>query len=183
MPAFEGSDAEWRGMLSCARSQYVGLPVDFVEKAPATGDYLLVVVGGSPANMGMSRMWGWASAGAKEVVPHGVGFVFSADHRAHDRTIALCETLTHEVGHMIGLDHSKDCNDVMSTNAACKNRDYKHGRIRGFQQVNWSTLTASLASWTRSAADPVTRIVDANVDKTQKVRANVPQNNAPPAGR
>jgi hypothetical protein len=177
MPAFEGTDAEWRGMLACARREYAGLPVDFVETPPLNSDYLLVFVGGSPTNMGMSHMWGWASAGSKEVVPHGVGFVFSADHRAHDRTIALCETLTHEVGHMIGLDHSKDCEDVMSTNAACKNRDYKHGRTRGFQAANWKILSSSLASWSRAAADPTTRITDANADKTQKVRANVPKTN------
>lgn len=175
MPAFEGSDAEWNAMLSCTRSQYRGLPVDFVEAPPAKGDYLLVFVGGSPTNMGKSHMWGWASTGSRTVVPKGVGFVFSADHHAHDRTIALCETLTHEVGHMIGLDHSADCDDVMSTNSACKNRDYKHGRLRGFRQTNWSTLTGSLAAWTQASKDPETRITDDANDKTQKVRANVPQ--------
>ncbi|NVB84229.1 MAG: matrixin family metalloprotease [Kofleriaceae bacterium] len=183
MPGFEGSDAEWRGMLSCARNEYAGLPVDFVEKPPANGEYLLVFVGGSPTNMGMSRMWGWASAGSKEVVPHGVGFVFSADHKAKDRTIALCETLAHEVGHMIGLDHSTDCNDVMSTNAACRNRDYKHGRIRGFQSPNLAILASSLATWGRSAQDPTTRLADDAADKTQKVRANVPQQQKTPPAR
>lgn len=176
MPAFEGTEAEWRGMLSCARSQYSGLPVDFVEQPPATGDYLLVVVGGSPRDMGQQRIWGWASAGSRTVVPKGVGFVFSAAHRVKDRTIALCETLTHEVGHMIGLAHSADCDDVMSP--ACTNRDYKNGRLRRFRQATWSVLVSSLAAWTKRSKDPETRIADDANDKTQKTRAlAVPRRN------
>ena len=173
MPAFEGSDAEWRGMLSCARSLYAGLPVDFVEKPPATGDYLLMVVGGSSRSLGLTRIWGYSSTGAKAVVPNGVGFVFSADHPDNDRTAALCVTLTHEVGHMIGLDHSADCNDVMSTSVECKHRDYSHGRVRGFQQVNRSTLASSLATWAKGRADEETRIADDAKTKTQQTRALV----------
>lgn len=165
MPAFEGSDAEWRALMSCTRSQYAGLPVDIVEKPPATGDYLLVVVGGVSQYLGQARLWGLASAGAHTVVPNGVGFVFSADHRGKDRSTALCITLTHELGHMIGLEHSSDCNDVMSTTVECKRRDNKH-KLRGFQQANWSTLASSLATWSKASTE--TRITDAATDKTQK---------------
>jgi len=114
MPAFEGTDSEWREMLSCARAQYRGLAVDLVETPPANGEYLFVMVGGSPRNLGKTNMWGWASTGDAAVVRRGVGFVFSAEHHAKDRAIALCETLTHEVGHMIGLQRSTSCNDVMA---------------------------------------------------------------------
>lgn len=170
MPAFEGTDAEWRGMLSCAQSQYRGLPVELAEKPPATGDYLLVFVGGSSRNLGQSRIWGLSSAGSRAVVPNGVGFVFSADDKLSDRTLALCMTLTHEVGHMLGLDHSSDCNDVMSTSVQCKQFEYK---LRGFRPANWSILAGSLAAWTKAHADPETRVTyDANT-KTQKTRALV----------
>jgi len=172
IPAFEGTDAEWRAMLSCTQSQYRRLPVDFVEKPPATGDYLLVVVGGSARSLGQTRIWGLASTGVRAVVSKGVGFVFSADHRAKNRTTALCVTLTHEVGHMIGLDHSADCSDVMSTTAECKRRDSKQGGLRGFQQANWSVLASSLAAWAKGR-DPETRITDRATDKAQKTRALV----------
>jgi len=172
IPAFEGSDAEWRGMLSCARSLYAGLPVDFVEKPPAAGDYLMMVVGGSARSLGLTRIWGYSSTGARAVVPNGVGFLFSADHPDEGRTDALCVTLTHEVGHMIGLDHSTDCTDVMSTTVECKHRDTSH-RLRGFQQANRSTLASSLATWAQSRMDEETRIADDAKNKTQKTRALV----------
>lgn len=168
MPAFEGTDAEWRGLMSCTRSQYRGLPVDFVEQAPASGDYLLVFVGGSARNLGQTQIWGLSSAGSRAVVPHGVGFVFSADDKLDNRGLALCMTLTHEVGHMLGLDHSTDCNDVMSTAIQCKQFEYK---LRGFRPANRSILESSLASWAKAHEDPETRVTyDAN-SKTQKTRA------------
>lgn len=170
MPAFEGTDAEWRGMLSCAQSEYRGLPVVLVEKPPATGDYLVVFVGGSSRNLGQSQIWGLSSAGSRAVVPNGVGFVFSADDKLNDRTLALCMTLTHEVGHMLGLDHSSDCNDVMSTSVQCKQFEYK---LRGFRPANRSILTGSLAAWSKAHADPETRVTYDASTKTQKTRALV----------
>lgn len=174
MPAFEGTDAEWHAMLSCARSQYRGLPIDFVEKPPPAGDYLLVVVGGSPRHLGQTNMWGLASMGSKAVVPKAVGFVFSAAVRVKNRSGALCETLTHEVGHMIGLDHSPDCNDVMSDNVECRNAHDKPGRLRLFRQPNWSVLTSSLAAWTKTSNKPATRISGDAEDKTRALVVPTP---------
>jgi len=171
IPAFEGSEAEWRGLMSCVRSQYSGLPVDFVEEPPATGDYVLVVVGGSPRDMGLAHTWGWASAGSGDVVSEGVGFVFSAAHRAKDRTLALCETLTHEVGHLIGLNHSTDCDDVMNTGEGCTNRDYQGGTLRGFRQANRSVLASSLAAWTKHSSDPELRYASDEHHQPPKTRA------------
>lgn len=171
MPAFEGTDVEWRTMLSCARSHYSGLPIDFVEMPPPTGDYLLVVVGGTPRHLGQTNMWGLASMGLKAVVPKAVGFVFSAAVRVKDRTVALCETLTHEVGHMIGLDHSPDCSDVMSDNVECKNAFDKPGKRRFFRQPNRSALTSSLAAWTRGSKKPATRMADDANDETRALAA------------
>ncbi|NVB84228.1 MAG: hypothetical protein HOV81_37980 [Kofleriaceae bacterium] len=147
IPAFEGTDAEWVGMMSCARAQYAGLPVDLLEQPPASGDYVLMVVGGSAADMGTTGMWGWASTGEQAVVERGVGFVFSADHHPRDRTIALCESLSHEIGHLLGLAHSEDCSDLMSVSSACGNRDYEHGALRTFTETSRAILARSLAAW------------------------------------
>jgi hypothetical protein len=174
MPAFEGTEAEWRGMLSCARSQYSGLPIDLVETPPANGEYLLVMVGGSPRNMGKTNMWGWASTGDFAVVRRGVGFVFSAEHRVKDRAIALCETLTHELGHMIGLQHSTDCNEVMDARAACTNRDYAHGRLRGFHEANRLALESSLAAWAKHAD-----VRDAQITNAASQAPTTPKSVAP----
>jgi len=98
--------------------------------------------------------------------------VFSAAHRVKDRTIALCETLTHEVGHMLGLDHSADCDDVMNiTNAACNSRDYTRGSLRGFRRDNWADLASSLAAWSRHVPDA--QIASTTKDQPQTSRARV----------
>jgi hypothetical protein len=151
MPAFEGTDAEWQAMLACVRAQYRGLPVDLVEAPPPDDAYLLLLVGGRPQALGKAGLWGLSSTGMKEVVPKGVGFVFSAEVRGNARGVPLCETVAHEVGHMIGLSHTDNCADLMSSNLACAKR--VRGQLRRFSRPSWTILTRSLAAWLHRARE------------------------------
>lgn len=152
---FEGTRDEWRQMMACTRRHFAGLPVAIVDRRPASGDFLMLVVGGTAADVGKSDIWGWASTGDARVVERGVGFAFSAEHQVADRAAALCDTAAHEIGHMLGLPHSDDCRDIMSVNHGCERTT--------FLAPNRAILAASLAAWgtpsARSRGERVTGIV------------------------
>lgn len=139
LPAFEGTQDEWTQMMACARRHFTGLPVELTHDRPATDDYLMVIVGGRASDLNTTGAWGWASQGDHAVIERGVGFVMSADHQVADRAGALCESLAHEIGHLLGVAHTDDCRDLMSNNRAC-------ARV-GFLDHSRGVLEASLARW------------------------------------
>ncbi len=116
LPAFEGTRAEWTGMMACVQGHFAGLPVRIVDRAPAGADHLMIMVGGRPEHTGSTDgEWGRAPMAEGAVSPRGVAFAFSAAMR-FERTAAMCQTVAHEVGHMLGLDHRQDCADLMNGN-------------------------------------------------------------------
>ncbi len=145
-PAFEGTQDEWRTIMSCAQSYYAGFPITLVDQQPSSGDYLLAVVGGSMSVFN-TNAWGEADTGSGGIVERGTGFVFSADHQTDHRAQRICETLSHEIGHMLGLNHVDACQDLMSANAAC----VWDGARPGFLDGNRQILAPHLARWGESA--------------------------------
>jgi hypothetical protein len=152
-PAFEGTQDEWRYMMSCSQNYFAGFPVTLVDQQPSSGNYLLAVVSGSASILG-TNAWGQADMDVGRITERATGFVFSADHRTDHRAQRLCESLTHEIGHMLGLDHADQCSDVMSANTSC----VWDGASPGFLDHNRSLLAANLArsQATSSSARPVT---------------------------
>ena len=153
IPAFEGTAAEWQFMITCAQNHFAGFPIQLVDTAPTTGDYVTVVVGGQAAHMGQTNMWGWASMGDKAVVVRGMGFVFSQDHGPTQRA-DLCQTLAHEIGHLVGLDHTQDCGDLMETPRNCERT--------GFLERSRAALAVSLAPYTHTptAVTPTSHAIE-----------------------
>jgi hypothetical protein len=136
IPAYEGTAEEWRAMMTCAQNHFAGFPVQLVESVPS-GDYLTVVVGGQAAHLGHAAIWGIASMGDHAVVRHGMGFVFSQDHGVQRGE--LCATLAHEIGHLVGLDHTSDCGDLMEVPRNCTRT--------GFLERSRAALAVSLAPY------------------------------------
>ncbi|MCR9159110.1 MAG: matrixin family metalloprotease [Nannocystaceae bacterium] len=161
VPAFRGTDRQWSQLVGCVENHFRDFDVTVVDERPAGNDYVGVMVGGSPKLLGLAPTVGGVAPYTGKVLPSSVVFVFQTPHRT---TRALCDTTAHEIGHTMGLDHSRKCDDVMSyeacgskafrnTHAHCgewSDRPCADGRSA---QNSWSTL-AALVGTRRSSAPP-----------------------------
>lgn len=110
---FSGSNRRWRQIVGCVADQFRDFDVVVTDKKPASGDYLLAVVGGTAGELGIAGPHvGGLSPFAGEPVPRAVVFAFARQLRNNPRKV--CETLAHEIAHAYGLDHSYRCSDMMS---------------------------------------------------------------------
>jgi hypothetical protein len=147
VPAFEGTALEWIALEACVARAYAGLPITLVRRPPSERPYVRVIVGGSAAMLGPTDRWGVASTGPGTVVTDGVGFVFSADHQTTTRGLDLCQSVSHELGHLIGLPHTPDCRDLMSDDRSCPHE--------AFSELSRARLEASLRRWGEVVALPM----------------------------
>ena len=116
-PAYSGSARSWQAITACVRDVYRDFAVDFTDQRPNGTGYSMIVVGGSPALLGLNNQVGGIAPSDSEVLRNAVGFVFSAS--SGNRVNDLCEAIVHEVGHTLGLDHAYRCEDPMSYLNGC----------------------------------------------------------------
>ncbi|MCE9580140.1 MAG: hypothetical protein K8W52_43895 [Deltaproteobacteria bacterium] len=117
VPGWQGGAARWREVVACVRDLYAPFDVEVTDRVPATDDYLRVVVGGRPGDIGASRTFTGLAPFNGGVIPRAIVFAFAAQV-GHDPR-AVCEVIGMETAHAYGLDHEHDCRDVMTYLPPC----------------------------------------------------------------
>ena len=116
---WKGGDAKWKSVMSCVKKMFAPFDVRVTDQRPANEDFLMVVVGGKPTDIGAKsshHVSGLAPFNGA-VIPRAVVFSFAATVKHDPR--AVCETIAMEVAHAYGLDHGYLCKDVMTYLSGC----------------------------------------------------------------
>jgi hypothetical protein len=129
LPGWKGSNAGWTKLVACVRDLFHPFDVVVTDERPAHEDFVLVAVGGKPADIGVKdkRIGGLAPFNG-EVIAVPVVFAFSA--ALNHETRAICETIGMEVAHAYGLDHGYECKDVMTYLTGCGAKKFVDKDVR-----------------------------------------------------
>ena len=125
IPRFRGGDRKWNTFRRCLDEQFAPFAVNLVDAQPDSGEFITLHVGGSPRLFGLSKKTGGIAPLNGDVIRDAHVFTFE---RKGVSARDMCEIAAHEVGHALGLDHSRACRDIMSYGACGKKsfRDHTH---------------------------------------------------------
>jgi len=114
-----GTQFDWPTIVACVKEHYAAINVRFVEAEPTSGPYIEAVVGGNGSELGFSASAGILGIAAADnfckVTESGIAFSFSGAHAGiASRDVELCTTISHEIGHLLALEHETLATDLMS---------------------------------------------------------------------
>lgn len=141
---------DWPLLVACVKEKYKPYNVRFVESKPTSGNYLQAVIGGSVEDVGREQgLLGTAAAdNFCGVTENGIGFVFAESHLSVGRPQDyLCVSVSHEIGHLLSLEHEILSPDIMSYSPVTSN---------GKTFVNQESQCGVTASQTNACSCPIT---------------------------
>jgi hypothetical protein len=128
-PLFDGTpygvsrDEARLTLLNALWNRYAGFKIAFTDERPAAGNYSMVIVGGSPGDVGQSPgtlgmapldCTGGADGFALDLNPVDIVFIFSDEiARCGLGLPALEYVIAHELAHALGLAHIDRARDIM----------------------------------------------------------------------
>jgi hypothetical protein len=124
VPAYAGSHTRWKAIKACVQEQFVDYNIKVVDRRPIDEDYIMVMMGGRPGelaklNHGKGLLLGLTPFSG-QVMHDSIVLIFTGV--IGHRTTRTCETVSHEVAHAFGVDHSRLCSDVMTYKRSCVKR-------------------------------------------------------------
>ena len=124
VPKWSGSKRGWTKVVACTRDQFSAYNVEVTEQRPAHENFIMAVIGGRAKDIGVSgNHFGGLAPFSGEPIQRAVVFAFSRTLR--NRTQTVCETISMEIAHAYGLDHSYHCPDVMTYRRGCGKKRFR----------------------------------------------------------
>ncbi len=134
IPAYAGTPRKWVEFVECVRDRFAPYDVEVVDQRPVEPGYIMAVVGGRPSDLPATdahghtrRVTGLAPYNGQPV-EDAVVLVVSRELEARPRDV--CETAAMEIAHAYGLDHSRDCGEVMTHMPPCGARRFLDRDLR-----------------------------------------------------
>ena len=125
IPAYARGEGSWQALVDCVAAQFDRFNVLVTDVEPSAGAYVEVAVGGWPSNLGLSGgITGIAPLDTYSCTPieRAVAYVFERNIGS-DR--GVCETVAHEIGHTISLEHAYLCEDPMTYLHGCGAKSFQ----------------------------------------------------------
>ncbi|MGZ3417413.1 MAG: hypothetical protein ACXVEE_06070 [Polyangiales bacterium] len=120
IPAYEKGDAAWSTVVACTKAQLARWNLDITDDDPGTKPHIEMVVGGHPSLGGLDDGVGGIAPMLDDcgVNDGAIGFIFSKIFAKNEQEVE-CEVVSHELGHILGLDHEYHCPDNMTYLDGC----------------------------------------------------------------
>jgi hypothetical protein len=133
VPEFPFDQATWDTVVACVRDTYLPYDVTVVTEPP-TVPHVEMVVAGRSQDIGLTRdngtLLGIApSTGNCSLGGNWIAYTFAAAHAGITRDPlpqALCATISHEAGHVLGLEHINNCDDPMTYREGCGQKFFRN---------------------------------------------------------